>query len=342
MQPSDHQKHMGDVQCSCELPSRRPIAAVATPSRRPEPGADANAAALCHDKSGGHRQRLHLPLRQPPSDVRRHQGGRDRHRSHQLRPAAGGQTYVDEIQKITKAPIKYLIYSHHHYDHIAGGKAFKDAGAKVVAHRRAKERLATLKDLDMVIPDEVGRRQARHHPGRHHARAALHRHEPLGLVAGDAAPQGKDHFRRRLQFPWRRALAARGINDFYPMEWEASLKRMLAMEWERHDPGSSRTRRPARHQGGHASSSSPSCRSFRRGAEGCRRGQVLVAGGEGAEAARSTSHWAGYEQNLPLERAPLVRATGAAAPRQRRIPRIGDAGRTTRRHLFCGRPAVRL
>jgi glyoxylase-like metal-dependent hydrolase (beta-lactamase superfamily II) len=41
----------------------------------------------------------------------------------------GGQTYVDEIKKVTKQPIKYLIYSHHHYDHIAGGKAFKDAGA---------------------------------------------------------------------------------------------------------------------------------------------------------------------------------------------------------------------
>src|SRR4029077_3928006 len=60
------------------------------------------------------------------------------------RPQAA-QAYLDEIPKITKAPIKYLIYSHHHYDHIAGGKVFKDAGATVVAHRRAKERLAQLK-----------------------------------------------------------------------------------------------------------------------------------------------------------------------------------------------------
>ena len=48
----------------------------------------------------------------------------------------GGQQYVDEIRKVTQAPIKYLIYSHHHYDHIAGGKAFKDAGATIVAHRK--------------------------------------------------------------------------------------------------------------------------------------------------------------------------------------------------------------
>ena len=46
-----------------------------------------------------------------------------------LRPVAA-TTYIAEIRKITQAPIKYLVYSHHHYDHIAGGKPFKDAGAR--------------------------------------------------------------------------------------------------------------------------------------------------------------------------------------------------------------------
>ena len=67
----------------------------------------------------------------------------------------GGQTYVDEIKKVTNQPIKYLIYSHHHFDHIAGGKAFKDAGARVIAHKRAKERLDVLKDPHTVPVDEV-------------------------------------------------------------------------------------------------------------------------------------------------------------------------------------------
>ena len=65
-----------------------------------------------------------------------------------------GQTYVDEIKKITSKPIKYLIYSHHHYDHIAGGKAFKDAGARIIAHKRVKERLAPLGDPNTPLPDE--------------------------------------------------------------------------------------------------------------------------------------------------------------------------------------------
>src|ERR687892_1955552 len=56
----------------------------------------------------------------------------------------GGADYVAEIKKVTSQPIRYLVYSHHHFDHIAGGKAFKDAGARVVAHRRARERLTVL------------------------------------------------------------------------------------------------------------------------------------------------------------------------------------------------------
>ncbi len=66
----------------------------------------------------------------------------------------GGQAYVDAIKKVTDKPIKYVIYSHHHYDHIAGGKALKDAGAKFIAHRRATERLKQLNDPHTVIPDE--------------------------------------------------------------------------------------------------------------------------------------------------------------------------------------------
>src|SRR5438552_1350286 len=67
----------------------------------------------------------------------------------------GGEQYVAEIRKVTQAPIKYLIYSHHHYDHIAGGKAFKDAGATIIAHRRAKQRLEKLADPATTLPDET-------------------------------------------------------------------------------------------------------------------------------------------------------------------------------------------
>src|SRR5580765_4221913 len=65
------------------------------------------------------------------------------------------KTYIDEIRKVTDKPIKYLIYSHHHNDHISGAKPFKDAGATIVAHKRTKDRIAAQADPQMVPPDEV-------------------------------------------------------------------------------------------------------------------------------------------------------------------------------------------
>ena len=109
----------------------------------------------------------------------------------------GGQQYVDEIKKVTDKPIKYLIYSHVHFDHIAGGKAFKDAGAKVIAHENATKRLKVLKDPHTVMPDEFGRQQEDHQARRHHAGAALSRAQPLRLDAGDAAAEGEDRVHRR-------------------------------------------------------------------------------------------------------------------------------------------------
>ncbi len=68
----------------------------------------------------------------------------------------GGADYVDEIRKVTDKPIKYLIYSHHHYDHIAGGKAFKDAGATFVAHAQAKAApRAAQGSRTRLLPDET-------------------------------------------------------------------------------------------------------------------------------------------------------------------------------------------
>src|SRR3954462_645662 len=65
----------------------------------------------------------------------------------------GGQQYVDEIKKVTDKPIKFLVYSHHHFDHIAGGKAFKDAGAKIIAHKNVMPHLKPLADPNTPLPD---------------------------------------------------------------------------------------------------------------------------------------------------------------------------------------------
>jgi glyoxylase-like metal-dependent hydrolase (beta-lactamase superfamily II) len=151
------------------------------------------------------------------------------------RPQAA-KAYLDEIRKITQAPIKYLIYSHHHYDHIAGGKIFKDAGAIVIAHRRAKERLAVLKYPDVVMPDQVvdGKRTIKLggttleliFTGRNHSDSSL-----VMLL-----PKEKVLF--AVDFNSLGAVPSRlAVNDSYPPEWVASLKQTLALNWDVQIPG---------------------------------------------------------------------------------------------------------
>jgi glyoxylase-like metal-dependent hydrolase (beta-lactamase superfamily II) len=42
---------------------------------------------------------------------------------------------LDEIRRITPAPVRYVVVTHYHADHIYGLQAFKDAGATIIAQR---------------------------------------------------------------------------------------------------------------------------------------------------------------------------------------------------------------
>ena len=144
-------------------------------------------------------------------------------------------TYVEEIKKVTDKPIKYLIYSHHHYDHIAGGKPFKDAGAKIIAHKKARERLAVLKDPATPLPDVTFDRTRTitlggtvlelTYVGLNHSDSSLVMRLPKEkiLFVVDFLPVG--------------SVPGRGMIDFYPLEAEQSIKQVLAMDWERLIPG---------------------------------------------------------------------------------------------------------
>jgi glyoxylase-like metal-dependent hydrolase (beta-lactamase superfamily II) len=144
-------------------------------------------------------------------------------------------TYIDEIKKVTDKPIKYLIYSHHHFDHIAGGKPFKDAGARIIAHKRAKERLAVLKDPATPLPDETFDKKRTLNLGGTSLELTY-----LGLNHSDSSivmrlPKQKLIF--AVDFLPVGTLPARGMIDFYPLEAENSIKQVLAMDWERLIPG---------------------------------------------------------------------------------------------------------
>ena len=43
-----------------------------------------------------------------------------------------------EIRKITNLPVKYVVNTHYHLDHVAGNAIFTEAGATVIAHRNER------------------------------------------------------------------------------------------------------------------------------------------------------------------------------------------------------------
>ena len=154
------------------------------------------------------------------------------------RPA---KPYIDAIKAVTDKPIKYVIYSHHHYDHIAGGQPFKELGATFIAHKRAKERLLDLKKQNaltdgVVIPDEVvdGKKAIKLggttleliYVGRNHSDNSLVMRLPKEklVFVVDFAPIESVQFRN---IP----------DNASPLEFIASLKKLDALDWERLIPG---------------------------------------------------------------------------------------------------------
>ncbi len=62
---------------------------------------------------------------------------------------------VESIKSVTDKPIRYLLQSHNHWDHSSGGQVFRDAGAKILAHKEAYAWMEANSNADMVVPDEA-------------------------------------------------------------------------------------------------------------------------------------------------------------------------------------------
>lgn len=138
-----------------------------------------------------------------------------------------------QIAQRFNQPVKYVIYSHDHADHISGGEVFADS-AVFVAHIRARERI-------------IGERRPTPPP-------TLTFSEAMELHLGDAVVQlahvGRNHSNNSvvMQFPAQRAifavdfipvqaLAFRDHPDGYLEEWIESLYRVEGMDFDILLPG---------------------------------------------------------------------------------------------------------
>jgi glyoxylase-like metal-dependent hydrolase (beta-lactamase superfamily II) len=152
------------------------------------------------------------------------------------------EVFLGAIRAMTRAPIRYVVYSHHHYDHIAGAAVFKRAGASIVAHRNAKPPLERLRNPAVVLPDElVDERKTLTvgatkvdllYFGRNHSDNSLVVSVPARKViyAADWLPLGE--------------LIWRNIFDSYIDEWFQGIDRVLAYDWEQLIVGHARAHNP--------------------------------------------------------------------------------------------------
>jgi cyclase len=70
---------------------------------------------------------------------------------------AAANALLAEIRKLTPLPIKFVVNTHYHLDHVAGNRVFADAGAVIVAHRNLRRWINTenLKFFgDKIKPEE--------------------------------------------------------------------------------------------------------------------------------------------------------------------------------------------
>jgi len=152
---------------------------------------------------------------------------------------------IAEIRRVTSQPIRYVIVTHYHADHIYGLQAFKAAGATIVAHAGGREYLTSdtarlrleasrqqlhpwVDDKTQIVPADrwldaddttlnLGRIAFRiHHVGPAHTPEDLAVHIPQrgALFAGDLV------FRGRIPF----------VGQADSRQWIESLNRLLELK----------------------------------------------------------------------------------------------------------------
>jgi len=198
----------------------------------------------------------------------------------------------DELKKRwPDKPIKFVVYSHDHADHISGGEVWSDT-ATVVAHANAKEAILGEK-RPTAVPQVTFSDQAT---------------IELGGTVLELSWVGRNHSNNSLvmRFPKEKiafavdfipvnAMAFRDFPDAYLDEWIDSLRRVEAMEFDILAPG-------------HGSlGTKANVTAFRHYLEDL-RAQVLAAAraGKSLEETKKSvdlskyKDWAGYEQMGPL------------------------------------------
>ena len=148
--------------------------------------------------------------------------------------AEAAEWLLGQIDERFELPVKYVVYSHDHADHISGGEVFREAGALVVAHENAKRdiidenRATAVPDitLEQQLTIELGGKVVElHYVGRNHSDNSLVMNFPeeRTLFAVDFIPV--------MSMPFR------NLPDWYIPDWVDSLRAVEQMDFDILAPG---------------------------------------------------------------------------------------------------------
>ena len=139
-----------------------------------------------------------------------------------------------EIKKLTDQPVRYVVYSHHHSDHITGGSVFADQ-ATFVSHAAARAPIVDAADSTTPVPsltftdrlfiDLGGKHVELIYTGKNHSDNSL-----VVLI-----PQHRLLF--AVDFIPVDTVAYRTMRSDFPDDWIESLKRVEQLDFDILVPG---------------------------------------------------------------------------------------------------------
>lgn len=139
-----------------------------------------------------------------------------------------------EIKKITDKPVKLVIYSHNHWDHIAGAGVFKADGAKILQHELGAK--ATVPHKNVIPADETW------NGPRHDVKIGSQVIELYYLGSSHGAGMTVMRLPKRkllhtVDVVTHNRLAFRNMPDSVPRNWIKALARIEKLEFDRIIPG---------------------------------------------------------------------------------------------------------
>jgi len=138
------------------------------------------------------------------------------------------RTYRTEIERVTSQPVRAIVYSHHHADHITGADELA-TGVPIIAHARALQRLSEERPPDIPLPTLAFADSLTLRMGSKRVRLLYlgRNHSDNSIVA--YLPEQQLIF--AVDFVSRDRVAYRDMPDFYlPGLWE-SLERLQRLDY---------------------------------------------------------------------------------------------------------------